>query len=299
MTMPRLLIGTPGVSPRALAVVEVRRQLRRPVIWIGFVLTIVISVGSTTDWSGGSYDERILGFQPLVLAALFCGYATSSRDQRQVLAEDAPLGSNDRTIAHLVSVTVPVVISVVFVIGIAVVSRIEGGFWIGDEPRRTDSALHSVLELFQPPLLVALAGTFGVAAGRASRGRAIAIMTVGTVIWFLSFPASWVVNSPPVHTVALVQSQPMAIDLEPGVSPEQLPDSWLAIAPGEFGGVWKRVLVHQPTIAGHNLYLLGLIAVAAGASIRTRTGRRLVIAGAVLVLGGIIIQLALMPAGLM
>ena len=299
MTIPSLLIGTPGVSPRALAVVEVRRQLRRPVIWIGVALTMAILSNSSTDWSGASYDERILGFQPLVLAALFCGYATSSRDQRQVLAEDAPLGSNDRTLARLMSVTVPVVMSIVFVIGIAIVSRIEGGFWIGDEPRRTDSALHSVLELFQPPLLVALAGTFGVAAGRASRSRAIAVMTIGTLVWFLSFPGAWVMNTPPVHALALVQSQPLTIDLEPGVIPEQLPDSWLADAPGEFSGVWKRRLVHQPTIAGHNLYLLGLIAVAAGASIRTRTGRRLVIAGAVLVLGGIIIPLALMPSGLM
>ena len=299
MTMPRLLIGTPGVSPRALAVVEVRRQLRRPIIWIGVALTIVQVATISSDWPGGSYTDKMIGFMPLVLAALFCGYATSSRDQRQLLAEDAPLDQNDRALARLVSVTVPVVMSVVIVIGIAVVSRIEGGFWIGDEPRRTDSALHSVFELFQPPLLVALAGTFGVAAGRASRSRAIAIMTVGTVIWFLSFPAYWVTNTPPFHVLALAQNELMAIDLEPGVSPEQLPDSWLAIAPDEFSGVWKRVLVHYPTIAGHNLYLLGLISVAAGASIRTRTGRRLAIAGTVLVLGGIIIQLALMPSGLM
>ena len=299
MTMPRLLIGTPGVSPRTLAAVELRRQLRRPIIWIGFVLTIVILVGSTTDWSSGSYDEKILGFQPLVLATLICGYLTSSRDQRQVLVEDAPLDPNDRTIARLVSVTVPVVMSVAIVVGIAVVSRIEGGFWIGDEPRRTDSALHSVLELFQPPLLVALAGMFGVAAGRASRGRAIAIMTLGMLVWLFSFPGYWVTNIPPVHAFALVQTQPLTIDLESGVSPEQLPENWLVEAPGEFSGVWKRRLVHQPTIAGHNLYLLGLIAVVAGASIRTRTGRRLAVTGASLAIGGIIIQLALMPAGLM
>ena len=298
MTMPRLLFGTPGVSPRALAVVEVRRQLRRPVIWIGVALTIVQVATISSDWSGGSYTDKMIGFMPLVLAALFCGYATSSRDQRQVLAEGAPLDQNDRALARLVSVTVPVVMSVVIVIGIAVVSRIEGGFWIGEGPRRTDIALHSILELFQPPLFVALAGTFGVAAGRVSRNRAIAIMTFGTLVWFLSFPGYWVMNTPPVHVLALVQIQPLSIRLEPGVISEQLPENWLVDVPNEFSGVYERQLVHQPTIAGHNLYLFGLIAVAAGASIRTRTGRRLALAGAVLVLGGIAIQLALMPSGL-
>ncbi len=299
MIIPRLPVGTTGVSPRALAVVEVRRQLHRPIIWIGFVLTIVKLATDSTNWSGGNYADKVIGFMPLVLAALFCGYATSSRDQRQMLVEDAPLGPNDRTFARLVSVTVPVVMSIMIVIGIAIVSRIEGGFWIGDEPRRTDIALHSILELFQPPLFVALAGTFGVAAGRASRSRAIAIMTFGTLVWFLSFPGYWVMNSPPVHVLALAQIQPLSIRLEPGVIPEQFPSSWLVEAPDEFSGVWQRQLVHQPTIAGHYLYLLGLIAVAVGASIRTRTGRRLAISGAVLVLGGIIIQLALMPSGLM
>ena len=299
MTIPRLPVGTTGISPRTLAAVEVRRQLRRPIIWIGFVLTIVQLATISTNWSGGSYADKVIGFMPLVLAALFCGYATSSRDQRQMLVEDAPLGPNDRTIARLVSVTVPVAMSIMIVIGIAIVSRIEGGFWIGDEPRRTDIALHSILELFQPPLFVALAGSFGVAAGRASRSRAIAIMTFGTLVWFLSFPGYWVMNSPPVHVFALAQIQPLNIRLEPGVIPEQFPSSWLVDAPTEFTGVWERQLVHYPTIAGHNLYLLGLISVAAGASIRTRTGRRLAISGAVLVLGGIIIQLALMPSGVM
>lgn len=298
MTMPRLLIGTPGVSPRTLAAVELRRQLRRPVIWIGFVLTIVMLIGSTTDWSGGSYNDKILGFMPLVLATLICGYLTSSRDQRQLLVEDAPLDPNDRTLARLLSVFVPVVMSVVIVVGIAVASRIEGGFWIGDEPRRTDNALHSVLELLQPPLVVALAGMFGVGAGRASRGRAISIMALGTLIWFLSFPGYWVMNAPPVHAFALVQIQPLTIDLELGIEPEQLPENWLADAPSEFSDVWERRIVHQPTIAGHNLYLLGLIAVVAGVSIRTRTGRRLALTGALLAIGGIAIQLALMPPGL-
>lgn len=298
MTMPRLLIGTADVSPRTLAAVEVRRQLRRPILWIGFVLTIVMLVGVTTNWSSGSYNDKIFGFMPLVLAALFCGYATSSRDQRQLLVEDAPLDTNDRTIARLVSVIVPVMMSVAIVIGIAIVSRIEGGFWIGDEPRRTDNALHSILELFQPPLVVALAGMFGVGTGRASRGRAISIMALGTLIWFISFPGYWVANSPPVHAFALVQLQPLTIDLESGVEPEQLSENWLADAPSEFSDVWERRIVHQPTIAGHNLYLFGLIAVVAGASIRTRTGRRLALAGAVLAIGGIAIQLALMPSGL-
>ena len=298
MTTPRLLVGTPGVSPRTLAAVEIRRQLRRPFIWIGFVLTIFLLVGNTTDWSGGSYNDKILGFLPLVLATLICGYLTSSRDQRQLLVEDAPLDPNDRTIARLVSVTVPVVMSVAIVVAIAVLSRIEGGFWIGDEPRRTDSALHPVLELFQPPLLVALAGMFGVAAGRVSRSRAIAIMALGTLVWFLSFPGYWVTNNPPVHAFALVQVQPLTIDLGSGIEPEQLPENWLVDAPGEFNNVWQRRLVHQPTVAGHDLYLVGLIAVVAGASIRTRTGRRLVVAGAILAIGGIIIQFAVMPSGL-
>ena len=58
-----------------------------------------------------------------------------------------------------------VVISVLGVIVLALLAKVRGGFWIGDPPRRTDSATHTLLELLQPPLLVAIVGAAGVAIG--------------------------------------------------------------------------------------------------------------------------------------
>ena len=124
------------------------------------------------------------------------------------LAEEAPVDGGDRAYGRLLGLAAPVGLCVIAVITVLIVSRIEGGYWIGHDPRRTDTAQHSGLELLQPPLLVALAGAIGVAAGRAIR-HATTVIIAGGVFWLFAFIGSWAWNVQPLHTIAVIQAQPM------------------------------------------------------------------------------------------
>ena len=154
--------------------------------------------------------------------------------------------------------------------------------------------LHSFLELLQPPLLIALCGAAGVAAGRAARTTAVPAI-IGGAVCFVLFSFYWVFSAPPGYALAPMQMQPMAIGLAPGTDPAKLPANWLADAPGEFSSVWHRRLVHQPTVAGHNIYLLGLIAICCGLAMRGRIGRRAALGGLAVAAVGAAAQLLVSP----
>jgi hypothetical protein len=178
-------------------------------------------------------------------------------------------------------------------IAMAVVSRIEGGFWMGEGPTRSDSAVHSVLELLQPALLVALAGALGVVVGRATH-HTILVIIVGVLVWMVLFPFYWVWNAPLLHVVTPIQSMPLWVELADVRSMSDLPADWYVEYPSEFEPHYRRALVHLPTVAFHHVYLVGLIMVVA-ASVwreRRRTARR---AGIVLAIAGVAAQLAVSP----
>ena len=267
-------------------------------MWIGLSVTVLFLVLPSEDWSGSSYETKlVLGFAPLILGVFVAAVRTGNRDRQgdaSPLSEETPLDADSRAVARLLGLAAPVGLCVITVMGVLIASRIEGGYWIGDTPRRTDSAQHSWLELLQPPLLVALAGAIGVAAGRAVR-HATTVIIAGCVFWGFSFVGSWAWNVPPLHALALLQAQPMTIDLGPGIVAEQLPTNWFARAPGEHDANWARQLVHLPTVAGHNLYLLGLLGVATGLAIRTLWSRRLAFGGLAIAVAGVAFQLGVMP----
>ena len=154
-------------------------------------------------------------------------------------------------------------------IGIAVVSRIEGGFWMGEAPRRTDSALHTPLELLQPALIVALAGALGVVTGSAFRRPLIAIVA-GAFAWFILFPAYWIWNiAADATSIVPVQIMPLRV---------ALPDVPGCRASRGIGSSSTRPSTPPSTCATsstcrrslfHTVYLVGLIMVVGAAAARS------------------------------
>ena len=287
------------VSVRELAITEARGSLRRVSIWMGFVLTIGILASPTTaDWPGGSYTEKLpQSFMPIVLGTFIAAFRTGRRDGRHDVSESAPLDANDRARARLASIALPAFLTLLMAAGLAIASRIEGGFWLGDHPRRTDTALHSLGELIQLPLVVAVVGAAGIAVGRARRAIPVAII-IGAVL-FTTFPGYWLWNIPPVHTITPVQTQPLRVELDAGTDVDQLPAEWFVEHsndnPDRESDAPARQIVHQPTILGHNIYLIGLFGLAVGAAIRGSRGRRLALAAATIATGGVVMQLVVSP----
>ena len=289
------VIGFSKPSVRELARIETIRSLRRASIWIGFVLTIASLSITSVDWSSGSYTEHLpQGFMPIVLGTLIASFRMGRRDAEHDVSEAAPIDIDQRTLARLYSIAVPTALTMVLVVGLAVGSRIEGGFWLGDGVRRTDTALHTPGELIQMPLVVALVGVLGIALGRSRPKRAMVGVIVAGALVFTMFPGYWIWNIPPAHVVAPVQKQPLYIDLEPGTTIEATPADWFVDEPNS-GEDPVRELVHQPTALAHDVYLLGLIVLVAGFALRGRRGRWAKLGGAALAVGGVLIQLLVSP----
>ncbi len=287
-----------AVSIRALSMIEARRYLTSASLWIGMIVAVGFVALSNNDYSGQGYGEWIpLSVGPFAFGVYVAALRIGGRDRatdRPALAEESPLDASERAIARLIGLAVPVVMAVVGVIVLAIVANVDGGFWVGDPPRRTDSVTHTLLELFQPPLLVAIFGAAGVAIGRSVRHTTPALI-IGAVVWFALFLVWWAWNGPGLHVFAPVQLQPMSIPLEGVTDPNSLPAGWIVDAPGEHNDLFRRQLVHGPTILGHHVYLLGVLGLWSGAAIRNSIGRRLMLGGLVVALAGAAFQLVVSP----
>lgn len=290
-------------SVRSLCLIEAKRYCRRLSMWIGVALTILFSAinfraEGAGGFSGDRYESAIpVGLVTMYLGVFIAGARTGGRDQstdHPGLAEEAPLDRNDRALARLAGLAVPLALSAVVVAGIAIASRIEGGFWIGDFPRRTDTALHSFVELLQPVLVVALFGAAGVAAGSAAK-RSAPVIVVGAVVWVVACMVYWGWQSNGVHLFALVQTQPMSLDLPAGTDPTALPADWYTSAPNEYESLWQRQLIHLPTVLWHNVYLLGLTALCCGLAIRRTLGTRITVIGLAVAAIGVAGQAVVSP----
>ena len=272
-----------------------RSLLARVSIWIGLVLTVLLLASNTTaDWPSGGYIEKLpQSFAPIVLGTFIAAFRTGRRDGEHDVAESAPIGSDHRALARLSSLALPIVSTVLVVVGFAVVSRIEGGFWLGDHPRRTDTAQHTVAELAQPVLIVAFVGAAGIAIGRSNTKRAMTTAVIAGIALLTMFAGYFLWNIPPAHVIAPVQTQPLFIDLDPATNVDQLPTTWFVELPDD--GPPRRQLVHRPTILAHDLYLLGLTALAAGLAVRGSRGRRVALAGTAFATAGVVAQIIVSP----
>ena len=258
-----------------LARIESFRMLRRVSIWIGFALSVLLAVTyarGQEDWSSQKYQSLVpFAAYPLTMGAFVAGVRSGNRDRshgRPPLAEEAPLDGDARAWARQASLIVPVAMAVMLMAVIGVASRIEGGFEVGVGPLRTDSAVHSVFELAQPALVVAVIGAAAVAVGRAVRRSGPAIV-VGMVFLFFAIGVYWLWNDHFVYTTALVQVQPMGFD--------------------------RREVVHTPTVILHDLYLIGLAALFVGLSLRKGPRPRLVVGGVAVAVVAVVAQLAVSP----
>ena len=289
----------------ALARTEARRALRGPAFWLGLAITIWFGIESTgLDWQGARYSNFAVAFGPLAAGIFVAGVLAGGRDRRSdhllALAEEAALGSTARAVARMLGLLPIVLFGAALVLAVAIGIRIEGGQWIGDEPGRTDTAVHGIAEILQPILLFVLAAAAGVAAGCTFRRRSPVII-VGVLVWFLLTGAYWVWQWEPMIYAVPIQVQPIEVEIAGNATdPTTFPTDWLLVDPDEphrSGGEWRRTLVHQPLAAGHDVYLVGLGALAAGLAIRGRTGRRLLVAGLVVAGLGLATQVIVMPDG--
>ncbi len=267
-------------APRRRAVKELARiesfhMMRRSSIWIGFALSVAQTVAYARvqqDWSSQKYQELVpLSVFPMTMGVFVAGVRSGNRDRshrRPPLAEEGPLDGDARMWARLASLWVPVatVVSLMVVIGVA--SRVEGGLQTGEGRSFTNSAVHSVFELAQPALSVAVVGAAAVAIGRGVRRSGPAIV-VGLMLLFFAGGVYWLWNDDAVYTTALMQVQPM-----------------------EFAG---REEVHTPTVVFHDVYLLGIVVLFCGLSLRSRPRARLVAGGATVAIAAVIAQIVVSP----
>jgi hypothetical protein len=282
-----------------LAMIEARRYAMRVSIWIGWAVTVAEASLNHPDWPGGSYENVLpLAFGPMLLGVFIAAVRTGARDadpDLPPLAEEAAVDVDDRHAARLLGLAMPAALAFLTAIGISIVSRIEGGFWMGDRPFRTDTAVHSPLELLQPPLLALLAGALGVVTGRALRRPLLAIV-IGAFTWFLLFPAYWVWNSPPLNVTTPAQIMPLRVGIGRIIRLSEIPADWSISPPNEYQPEYERQLVHLPTVAFHHLYLVGLILIIAAGVARGR-GRAVRLAGIAITIVGVAAQLAVSPHG--
>lgn len=285
----------PSIAP--LALLEARRFAMRASLWAGWAATVLYAITAHTDWPGGSYESAIpLSFSFLVLGVFVAAVRTGSRDvDRDLppLAEEAALDGGDRLAARLLALTLPVALAALTAIGITVAARLEGGFWLGDGPRRTDSAAHTVVELLQPVLVVALAGAIGVVVGHATHRTAL-VLIVGVFTWALLIPFYWVWNSAGLYPMSLVQVMPLRVPLPRFDSITDTPANWYVEFPGQYQPELVRDLVHVPTVVFHDLYLLGVTLLVAAPIARDHR-RAARVAGGAVAIGAVIAQWLVSP----
>jgi hypothetical protein len=258
-----------------LARLESFCMLRRVSIWLGFILSVVLTVitaRQTENWSGQKYQSLVpLSVYPMTLGVFVAGVRSGNRDRshrRPPLAEEAPLDGDARAWARLASLWVPVAMVVSLMAMIGVVSRVEGGLQLGAGRSWTNSAVHSIFELAQPALSIAVVGTAAIAIGRGVRRSGPAIV-VGMVLLFFTGGAYWLWNERVVYTTALLQVQPLGFD--------------------------GREVIHTPTVVLHDMYLLGMVALFCGLSLRTRPRARLVGGGGAVAVAAVVAQLVVAP----
>ena len=280
-----------------LTAIEGRRYAVRASVWIGWAGTVTSATLEHPDWPGGSYENVLpLSFAMMTLGVYIAGVRTGSRDAGSdlpPLAEEAAIDDGDRLAARLLGLAMPAALALLTSIGIAIVSHLEGGYWLGEVPRSTHSAQHTPLELLQPVLLVVLGGALGVVTGRAFRRPLLAIIA-GAFAWFVLFLVYWIWNMPPMNVAVPAQIMPLRVDLHDVTAMRDLPPGWYVEYPTQYNAEYVRDLVHMPTIVFHTVYLVGLIMIVGAAAARAhrRSVRR---AGLLLAIVGIVVQLAVSP----
>lgn len=289
---------TPGPAVLwALTRTETRRMLRNPVLWLGFGLATWMLwsvVPQPGEWAGASYEHIPLASVPLMFA-ISVVVAVSFARERVEIAPTAPVREAQRTLSRLAA-TLPLL---AVAGGLAALTawreRDLGGLWLGMEPGRTTDALHSAGELIQHVALAVLAVALGAALGRRV-SRLVAVIPALVVFWFVVL-TYWLFGAPSVTPFSILQVQPVNLPIgHAPADPTSFPAEWLLTGPDGFSDRWQRQFVSESLAWAHNLWLLGLSALALAFAVPGSTARhRLVLAGATLATLGIVIQFRVIP----
>ena len=117
-------------------------------------------------------------------------------------------------------------------------------------------------------LRAAVIGAAGIAIGRAFRWAGPSIV-IGLLALFMSLGPWWLWNDRNMYTTALIQVQPL-----------EFPNQYV---------------IHAPTVALHDLYLLGLLAVFSGLALRAHPRGLLVSAGTAVAVLAVVAQFVVSP----
>ena len=259
--------GVPPYAPsrrrtgviRSLALVEARRMLRNPLLWLGSGIAgwaIWSAVPDPDEWVGATYEETAVSIVPFLFAVSVVA-AISFHRERTSVAGAAPTGEARRSVARLVA-TVPVL---VLAVGISALTawrqRDIGGLTLGVEPGRTAEALFTTGELAQPVALTVLAVAMGAALGR--RGAHLVGVVPSLFVLWLVTSVYWLFTDRRVTPLSIIQVQPVDVPAGPAtVDPLSFPHDWLLEAPGEFNDRWMRMLVSDGLAWWHLVWLCGL-----------------------------------------
>lgn len=282
---------------RALALVETRRMLRNPLLWVGAGLTVWAlwsAVPDPDEWPGATYQETAVSIVPFAFVVSVV-VATSFQRERVAVAGGAPTGEAERSVARLMA-TVPLV---VLAAGIAAFTawrqRDIGGLTLGVEPGRTADALFTAGQLAQPVVLTVLAVAIGAAIGRRT-ANLVSALPLLFVLWLVT-SVYWLFADRRVTPFSVVQVQPVPLRAGPVTAdPLTFPAHWLLEGPGEFSQQWTRVFVSDAMAWWHLVWLLGLSLLWLSLALPSRPVRRpLLVIGAALAALGVAAQFLVLP----
>lgn len=296
IAVPRPRVRTRGVV-RALALAELRRTLRNPVLWAGAALSVWMMwsvVPEPGEWAGASYEQIALSVLPLLLVVSLVT-AVSFHRERLDVAPEAPVLEGLRAAARLVAALPLVGLALAYAGLLAWRQRDLGGLWLGMEPGRTTEALFTAGELAQPVALAVLAVAIGAALGR-RLPHLVSVVPLLFVLWFV-VSVYWLFGHEAVTPFSVLQVQPVRVYAGPAsADPLGFPAHWLLEGPGEFSGRWSRVFVSNALAWWHAVWLLGLSAVVVAFAVPTGRARRLLLAGGSVVAAvGLVAQYAVLP----
>ncbi|GAA3516877.1 hypothetical protein [Nocardioides daeguensis] len=279
---------------RSLALLEARHLLRHPATWLGILACGWWLLQTDGDWASARYDGYQAALTPMWLGFSVAMTGSFARG-RSGVADDAPMAPGARAAARLLAGLVLVLLAAV-VVGVgAVVLRAAGGVRLGDDPGRTDHAVYTLPELLQPVLLAAFAVALGAAVVHVVRSRAASTVVL-TVFWFLCGATYWIFSGDLARLLAPLQVQPFSVRAGAwDADPATFPAHWLLSAPGEYQDYWARLVVSPWLAAWHDLYVVGLAAIAAGIALPGRARRVLVGVGLVVAVLGVGLQQVVAP----
>jgi hypothetical protein len=292
------------VAPKivlVLSIVEAKRVLRHPVLLAGVAFSAWLSIRPwlggepVTDYETQNYETFLIYWAPLYFAAFIVANTAALRERETTTAEmfrSAPARYSERTLALLAAGLVPATLAAILAAIHRSVIAHAGGITVGNQFVRLTP---TVVEMALVPATAAAAFASGVALARTVRSRTFGaiLAAVATYMFFLMF---WAFNWFPGYFLAPYATSLHTVDLGQQLTTSELTRAHMLSAPSYYEADWQ-VLVRDIHLVGwHNVYLLGLAlllsAYAVWRSGQDRRVRWLLLAGAILTIGGLVLHMA-------